>query len=541
MTDKLIVTHGGALRRKYGAAGFQRIRAALGRLIAADRRRGLVTKVVLLDDPKVMRTRRGARLVDPGDHRTAKAAIDAAFRAESPDYLLILGAPDVVPHQPLANPLYDPPDEPDRYAWSDLPYACEAGYDTDIAAFVGPTRVVGRLPDLRGATTPAEASYLVRLIDTAAGHRSRPADDYGEPFALSAKSWRISSGRNCFAMFGRRDALRTSPPSGPRFPDAALARLTHFINCHGNEGVPEFAGQYRKNYPVALTTRSIAGRISPGTVAGVECCYGAQVYAAGLIGVDIPIGQSYLDQGAYGYFGSTTIAYGESRGLSSADLVVQYFLLEVLGGASLGRAALNARQRFVRELVDLDPTDLKTLAQFTLLGDPSIHPVDVDADPDAGPDRAGRDRPRRRPKASPGRDVGERRLRRRERRVKLAAEGVFLQLTRATASSALAKSIVDRRIVRELAAIARGAGLSRGRRFREFALRPPTVPGRPATPGAKRARPKRSGTSARSVADRRYFVAIEKPRGAGPGPRATAVVVKTVGGRVVEVRTREQR
>ena len=58
---------------------------------------------------------------------------------------------------------------------------------------------------------------------------------------------------------------------------------------------------------------------------------------------------------------------------------------------------------------------------------------------------------------------------------------------------------------------------------------------------AKEALHVRAITAARSVADLRYFVAIEKPRGAGPGPRATAVVVKTVGGRVVEVRTREQR
>jgi len=47
----------------------------------------------------------------------------------------------------------------------------------------------------------------------------------------------------------------------------------------------------------------------------------------------------------------------------------------VLAGASLGRAALEARQRFAALYTHLDPTDLKTLAQFYLLGDPSIHPV----------------------------------------------------------------------------------------------------------------------------------------------------------------------
>lgn len=532
MTDKLIVTHGGALRRKYGPAGLARIRAALRRLVAADRRRGLVSTLVLLDDAKAMRARGASPLVDSDDYVGAKRAIDAAFRAASPDYLLIVGAPDVVPHQPLDNPLFDPPGEPDRHAWSDLPYACAGRFDTDIATFTGPTRVVGRLPDLRGATTAAEAAHLVRLIDTAARHRSRPADDYADHLALSAKTWAVSSSRNLFAVFGRRDALRTSPPSGPRFSDSAFAPLAHFINCHGNEGSPEFQGQFGKRYPIALTTRSIAGRIRPDTVAAVECCYGAQLYAAGLIGVDLPICQSYLAQGAVGYFGSTTIAYGEARRTVAADLMVQYFLLEVLDGASLGRAALRARQRYVREMVDLDPTDLKTLAQFTLLGDPSIHPVASDVPP-------------RRKAARRGDTAGivhaGSRERRRERRVKLAAEGVFLQMTRATASTPAKRASVSRGLARTLTRIAKEAGIAPSRPFRVFAVRPPKVDGkRPAPKSGRRAAKARAPARAAPV-DRRYFVAIEKPRGAGPGPRATAVVVKEVGGRIVDVRAYEQR
>ena len=29
---------------------------------------------------------------------------------------MILGAPDVVPHQDMTNPAFDPPDDPDKYA-----------------------------------------------------------------------------------------------------------------------------------------------------------------------------------------------------------------------------------------------------------------------------------------------------------------------------------------------------------------------------------------------------------------------------------------
>ena len=526
MTDKLIVTNKGALRRKYGAAGLARIRTALERLVTADRKRGLVTRVAWLDDAGAMRAHRAPAVTDPVDYATTKAAIDALFRAATPDYLMLLGAPDVVSHQPLANPLYEPPDEPDVYAWSDLPYACAGPYSHDIATFTGPTRVVGRLPDLTGATDPAQASHIVTLLRSAAGYRGRDAEEYGPYFALSAQSWAICSGRNLFEIFGNRDHLLTSPRSGPRFSAAALAPLAHFINCHGDEGSDEFSGQHGRNYPVSLRTRSIAGGITPGTVAAVECCYGAQLYAADLIGIDIPVCQSYLAQGAYGYFGSTTIAYGESRTMSAADLLVQYFLLEVLGGASLGRAALRARQRYVREIVDLDPTDLKTLAQFTLLGDPSVHPVRSAASPLPA-------------KAADG-EVGLRQ-RRRERRAKLASEGVHLQASRATASKPAKLPPLAPHVHQELRKIAKDAGIRGTERFRMFAVRPPVAPVTDRPKGAARKFARRGGSARVDTAGRRFFVAIEKPANAGRGPKAVAVVVKEVAGRIVDVRKYEQR
>jgi len=534
MTDKLIVTNGGALRAKYGPKGWRRIKEAVARLVAADRRRGLVTNLVLLDDARSMRARGGRPFSDPRDYRGAKDAVDAAFRAATPAYLMILGASDVVPHQPILNPAFDPPDDPDDVAWSDLPYACSGRYDTDIASFVGPTRVVGRLPDVRGAHKASQASYLVKLLDVAAGHVSRPAEAYGDPFALSAKIWKASSARNLFEIFGLRDALRTSPPSGPRFGASALAPLAHFINCHGSEGSPEFQGQddrHKDRYPVALTTRAIDGKIAPGTVAAAECCYGAQLYPPDLIGTDLPICQSYLAQGAYGFFGSTTIAYGDDRSdNTAADLIVRHFLLNALGGMSLGHAALKARQDFVGGRVDIDPLDLKTLAQFILLGDPSIHPVLAAAEAPRAGARRGRGTGARSRKSVPAADAAGQRERREERRAGLAAQGQFLQMTRATASLAKAPS-VSRELGRELAAIARRAGV-KAKPFREFAVRAPA-------PDASRTRAR--ARAGEGLGGRRYFLAMQKPRGAPGGPHAVAVVVKTVRGRIVEIKTCRQR
>jgi hypothetical protein len=84
---------------------------------------------------------------------------------------------------------------------------------------------------------------------------------------------------------------------------------------------------------------------------------------------------TYLRDGAYGYFGSSTIAYGPSEGNGQADLICQYFIDEVLDGASLGAATLRARHRFAQNYTHLDPVDLKTVVQFHLLGDPSVHAV----------------------------------------------------------------------------------------------------------------------------------------------------------------------
>ena len=533
--DKLIVTNALALRAKYGATGWRRIRAAVGRLVEADRRRGLASKLLPIDHASAMRAVGGRAAPDPLDHRGAKDAIDAAFRAHAPAYLLVLGAPDVVPHQPIANPALAPPYDPDIVAWSDLPYACSGRYATDIARFTGPTRVVGRLPDLRGAHRTAQASFLVRLLDAAARHASRPAGDYAAAFELTARVWRRSSERSLFDVFGAHRALRTSPPSGPRLSARALSPLAHFVNCHGSEGSPEFQGQAgegkRARYPVAMTSRGIAGKVRSGTVAAAECCYGAQIYAPELIGTDRPICQEYLAQGASGFFGSTTIAYGDdAENDTAADLMVRLFLLHALGGDSIGHAALHARQDFVGRRVDLDPIDLKTLAQFVLLGDPSIRPVATRSS-EAVPREPRRDRGR--PHGSAHLDAlspRAERERRRERRAHLEAQGRFLQMTRATATHATVP-VVPPALKRILADAAKRAGMAKAR-FRAYAVQSPVEPG--TTGNARR-------FAGKALGGRRYFVAMEKPRGAPGGPHAVAVVVKAVRGRVVDVRTLRQR
>src|SRR4030095_5850740 len=84
-----------------------------------------------------------------------------------------------------------------------------------------------------------------------------------------------------------------------------------------------------------------------------------------------------------------------------------------------GRAALVARQQFVQRSAQMDPTDLKTLAQFCLYGDPSVHPVNM-------PTATGV------PKEVAAADAS--RYFRAERRANMKTVGEFLKRTKPTAS-----------------------------------------------------------------------------------------------------------
>ena len=83
-------------------------------------------------------------------------------------------------------------------------------------------------------------------------------------------------------------------------------------------------------------------------------------------------------QGALGFAGSTMIACREDQ-MMCADWIVASYLKGALSGASLGRALLESKQDYIRWLNQQgqvpDLADEKTLLEFVLLADPSIHPV----------------------------------------------------------------------------------------------------------------------------------------------------------------------
>ena len=515
MDDKVIVSNRNALLAKYGAKGLAKIRAAVADMVAADKERGIKTRLVYLDNAAALKKMQGKAVTMAANPRQNKQAIDAVCKATDPEYLLIMGATDVVPHQDLKNLVFQQDDDMDRFSYGDLPYACEGAYSQDTTKFKGPTRVVGRLPDLRGATDPA---YLVKLLKIASQYRTRDVRDYASYFALSTQSWQASTALSLFNVFGNSDAMLQAPPGGPPLAAAKLGSLTHFINCHGGAADPEFYGETKsgKSQPVSFSSDAIKEKIKPGTVAAIECCYGAELYDSVTLALPIPICQRYLEQGAYGYFGSTTIAYGPADGNGAADLITQYFLLAVLEGGSVGRAALVARQRFVAEVGELDPVDLKTLAQFNLLGDPSVVPARVAAATDV-PKSADRDTLRR--------------LQRRERRAKLRVQGRYLQDTKPTAARKETGVRKSASVRAALSNIARLAGIGSKKEFVAYSVKRP-VPGRVRDTKA-------------APAATRYYLAIGTPKGRGHGGDelhgGVVAVAKEVQGRIVGYRIYTQR
>jgi len=424
MSTKVILTNWSVLKCKYlGSLGA--IRQAIDAVVRADKARGVRTRLIRLDVEADMMPMDASAVADPRDPRRTKAAVDAVCRAVQPDYVMLLGAPDVIPHQDLINPLAWKDGE--ERAWGDLPYACDVPYSQNIAAFRGPTRVVGRLPGLARGTDPG---CLLEALAIAAEWTPYPPAEYRSYFGLSAHDWTASTQLSLEYVFGSGEHLFTSPPGGPKWPEEVLGHRSHLVNCHGLHARPYYYGHLAADAKPALSAAWTMGRVRRGTVAAVECCFGAQLYDPAEAGGQMGIANAYLASGAYGFFGSTCTSYGASAVNGLADLICRFFLTHVRLGESLGRAALHARQEFISFVGTLTPMAAKTLAQFILLGDPSVHPVLAPSDTHPVP--AGADA------ALPAEALALR-TGRAERRHRLAARG--LALARATPAATVARPL----------------------------------------------------------------------------------------------------
>lgn len=361
-SKKVIVTNKSALVHKYGKDGFEIVEAAIKSLIGADQARFIFDKIVYVDSAEQMSLYKGKAVTNPSDDKQNKDAVDSVCIALNPDYVAVLGAQDIIPMQLLDNPA----DQHDSNVPSDLPYACSASYNKDISKFLSPTRVVGRIPGVPEAGVP---DALLSAINTSISMKGRERKNFNSYFAVSADPWEKSSKQSISNICGNSDKLHLSPPDGPDWPEQQLQARVHFVNCHGSPDDPCWYGQKGRTYPRAVMAAQILNKIIPNTIVAAECCFGAQLYNPG------GVCTSYLNSGIAAFCGSTNVAYGPVSGQDEADLITQYFLIDILNSSSAGSAMLSARQKYINKKKPMDVYDLKTIAQFNLLGDPSAHPV----------------------------------------------------------------------------------------------------------------------------------------------------------------------
>jgi len=393
-TLKLSVTVKRNLARKYKGAALAKIDTAIRDWITADDKRGIQTVHVAVDDSGEMRKVwrdyfPKASPVRPVSGRVTplkiKRVIDGLWKRLSPDYLVLFGGADIVPMFVVANPNHSPKGDRDKKVPTDSPYA------SSFPSYLVPDRAIGRIPDVVSDPDPA---WLVDYLDTATHWKSRPARFYGDMYAICCDDWR-HPGKKCMHYIAKPVSdLFMSPPTLNRGIDrtstSARNRLSarlHMIQCHGSPKDTKFYGKKAGGrFLQAITSATLRQRLKPATVVATGCCYGAQIFSPDDPGArkrgQWPVASTYLRKGALGYVGSTMITLHDSRNMLWADSIVAEYLHSVLKGASIGRAFLDAKQIYLRRLIfqqhyGVDVGDEKTLIEYVLLGDPSIHPVSI--------------------------------------------------------------------------------------------------------------------------------------------------------------------
>ncbi|CAN5159337.1 hypothetical protein BH09BAC2_BH09BAC2_13660 [soil metagenome] len=249
---------------------FSTVDKLLSRLIASDKKKNIETIVIYPDD-KQSAARVNIRYIKMITRESCKSAIDEIFKKFNPAYLVIFGAQDIIPFQEINNPCEDF----DTVVPSDLPYACEAAFSKDIASFTGPSRVVGRIPDIPAS---ADINYLKTIMETIINYKSVKPEKLLNYFSVTADVWKKSTQQTVINIFGNSTRLITSPSKIVSYTKSDIKPLTHFYNCHGSPDDHKYYGQKGKKYPIAQNAPDLEGKISEGTIVAAECCYGAQLF-----------------------------------------------------------------------------------------------------------------------------------------------------------------------------------------------------------------------------------------------------------------------
>jgi hypothetical protein len=389
-TVKLSVTVKSHLEDKYKKkpGALQEIDEAIKDWIKADSNRGIRTVHVALDDPADMNPLGATPISGKATAPRIKRAIDDLWKRLNPQYLVLFGAKDIVPMFEVWNPAYDQNGDDDEKVPTDNPYASSKRFRSSRRiGYLVPDRVIGRIPDMVSDSDPAW--FVEYLKKTACTWTAQPASFYARQLYAICSQECEGAGLDCMRYIRRPEAdLLISPPIEDSLP-AAKQRLSaplHMIKCHGNEKDAAFWGYQnvdQKNnqeaWKQAVTSATLKECLQPGTVVATMCCFGAEIFLP-KDADSWPLASTYLRKGAFGFVGSTKKAWGGFPSEKNwSDWIAGGYLKNVLQGSSIGRAFLDSKIDYACAIIDqgkaLDLADEKTLIEYVLLGDPTIHPV----------------------------------------------------------------------------------------------------------------------------------------------------------------------
>jgi len=376
---ELIFTHANSFGAQFGTTELGNLKTQLSAYQGSRAARGVTADVIFVDDAASLPPGTSPAPANGAQCTDVKQVMDTVASQANPAYdlFLILGGHSVVPFFEYANPVSG---DSDPVVYSDNGYAIAGPVAEGQEFYV--QRALSRMPTGCDATPQP----LYSALDEAASASPPPAGA-GGGCCIVAQDWGQLTLPSAQSLGIKQIDYHISPPidltaNPTNFDPGWLdGRSIHFFNLHGSNLTPDWYGESGSAEPPAYEPGLIGGpqlRVKDAVV-GSEACYGADVIGTDTCprSVATALSLKYLDQGALGFCGSTTICYGgtgDDPTRRCADLLVLYFLQALRGGRSLGSALLLAKSQLATEVKQaygsLDPQTEKTLLQFVVYGGP---------------------------------------------------------------------------------------------------------------------------------------------------------------------------
>ena len=284
------------------------------------------------------------------------------YQVRVPNYLMIIGDDNVIPKAIFANGV---PGE-DKFVPSDFCYI-----SLDLSNPWGGTKYnlvhstpVGRIPASVNNNFSEALIYFKNAIEF------KPYSSF-KGFALTANVWSKTSA-NVFAEVTKNILESPAYSIEPKLLELPLPSLDGYnllgFNVHGSGQSNNWFGQLESHYPTAFSSKCLPNEAN-GYVLCTEACYGAKSKIS--IENKTSILLNALQKKCIGFVGSSMIAYGAANGgMGCADVIANVFMNSVIKGMELGDSFKTALVKLNKD--QMRETEIKTLVEFALYGDPSL-------------------------------------------------------------------------------------------------------------------------------------------------------------------------